>query len=96
MVGLAQAVLGAVDIDLFGGCTSQIPESINIDIVAEQGIRASALQLPIKSGVADQIIASNPYIKGLTSEAWLPGAADALKSGGQIIITSTSRNTAAT
>ncbi|SFL03892.1 LysM peptidoglycan-binding domain-containing protein [Pseudomonas sp. NFACC46-3] len=91
----SSSVEGPVVIDLFGGRTSQIPGAINIDIVAEQGIRASALQLPIKSGVADQIIASNPYIKGLTSEAWLPGAADALKSGGQLIINSTSRNTTA-
>lgn len=50
------------------------------------------MQLPIKSGVADQVIASNPYIKGLTSEAWLPGVADALKPGGQLIINATSRN----
>ncbi|VII90818.1 hypothetical protein [Pseudomonas sp. FG-3G] len=84
-----------VVIDLFGGRTSQIPGAINIDIVAEQGIRASALQLPIKSGVADQVVASNPYIKGLTSEAWLPGAADALKPGGHLIINATSRNTTA-
>ena len=31
----------------------------------------------------------------MTSEAWLPGAADALKPGGQLIINATSRNSTA-
>ncbi|MCP1293372.1 hypothetical protein NK214_24650, partial [Chromobacterium sp. S0633] len=80
-------------IDLFGGRASQIPGAINVDIVAEQGIRASALKLPIKSGIADQVISSNPYLPNGTGVMdWLPSAADALKPGGQLIINYTAKN----
>lgn len=50
-----------VVLDLFGGRALQTPGAINVDIVAQEGVCASAMQLPFKSGVADQVIASNPY-----------------------------------
>jgi filamentous hemagglutinin len=83
-------------LDLFGGKTSQIPGAINVDIIAESAVRASATKLPFKAGSVDQIIASNPYFpKGSGATGimdWLPEAANTLKPGGQIIINATERN----
>jgi hypothetical protein len=88
-----------VILDIFGGRVSQIPGAISVDIIAEgsSAIRASATQLPIKSGIADQIIVSNPYIKGLpvaerTIMQWLPEATRVLKPGEKIIINGTIDN----
>jgi filamentous hemagglutinin len=78
---------------LFGGKTSQIPGAINVDIIAEQGVRASASKLPFASGSVDQIVASNPYIPGGSGMMdFLPSTAEALKPGGQIIINATKGN----
>ena len=84
---------GRVVLDLFGGKTSQIPGAINVDITATQGVRASATQLPFRAGIADEVIASNPYIPGGGGMmAFLPEAAQTLKPGGQLIINATQRN----
>jgi hypothetical protein len=79
--------------DFFGGRTSQIPGAINVDIAATQGVRASATQLPFQAGIADEIIASNSFIPGGSGIMdFLPGAAQTLKVGGQVIINATHRN----
>jgi filamentous hemagglutinin len=94
--GLSAGIKGGTNpivLDLFGGRTSQIPGAINVDIIAEQGVRASASKLPFASGSVDQIIASNPYIPGGSGMMdFLPGVAETLKPGGQIIINATQRN----
>jgi hypothetical protein len=80
-------------LDLFGGKTSQTLGAINVDIVATDGVRASALQLPFKDGIADIVIATNPYIPGGTGMIdFLPEAARVVQPGGQIIVNSTLRN----
>ncbi|MES2407736.1 MAG: hypothetical protein V4528_10505 [Pseudomonadota bacterium] len=97
-IGKAAETIGVnggapIVLDLFGGRTSQIPGAINVDISAMQGIRASATKLPFQGGIADKVVASNPYIQGGSGIMdFLPGAADALKPGGQLIINATQRN----
>jgi len=82
-----------VVLDLFGGKTSQIPGAINVDIIAEEGIRASATKLPFASGSVDEIIVSNPFMNGTKSIMdWLPSASKTLKPGGQMIINATKNN----
>lgn len=82
-----------VVLDLFGGRTSQIPGAINVDIVAQEGVRASATQLPFRAGSADRIVASNPYLPGGSGIIdWLPGAVDTLRPGGTLTINSTPLN----
>lgn len=82
-----------VVLDLFGGRTSQTPGAINVDIVATEGVRASALQLPFKDGAAGTVIATNPYLPGASGMAdFLPEATRVLQPGGQMIINSTARN----
>ncbi|WP_417629440.1 LysM peptidoglycan-binding domain-containing protein [Paracidovorax cattleyae] len=82
-----------VILDLFGGRTSQIPGAINVDIVAQEGVRASATQLPFRANSADKIVASNPYLPdGSGIMDWLPGAAEALKPGGTLTINATPLN----
>ncbi len=75
-------------LDLFGGKISQIPEAINVDLIAESGIKASIAEvlpkLPRQS--IDQIIASNPQAY------FLEYAAPVLKPGGRIYINFTKRN----
>jgi len=36
-------MLTAVILDIFGGEISQVAEAINVDVIAKQGVRASAL-----------------------------------------------------
>lgn len=56
-------------------------------------MRASASQLPFRAGVADEVVASNPYIPGGRGMMdFLPEAAQTLKPGGQLIINATQRN----
>lgn len=75
-------------LDLFGGKNYQIPEAINIDLMAESGIKGSIpeilTQLPRES--IDEIIASNPQ------EYFLEYAAPIVKIGGRIYINATKRN----
>ena len=77
-----------ITLDLFGGKNSQIPEAINVDLIAESGIKASIAellpQLPRES--IDEIIASNPQAY------FLEYAAPILKPGGRIYINATKRN----
>jgi filamentous hemagglutinin len=80
-------------LDLFGGKTSQVPGAINVDVVAQDGVRGSALQLPFQDGSASQVIASNPYIPGVSGMMdYLPEASRVLQDDGQLIINSTARN----
>ena len=82
-----------VVLDLFGGRTSQVPGAINVDIVAQDGVRASATQLPFGTATVDRIVASNPYLPGGAGIMdWLPDAANALKSGGTLVINATELN----
>ncbi len=83
----------SIVIDLFGGRTSQIAGAINVDIAATSGIRADVTRgLPLASGVADEVIATNPYIPGLpagsnAANTWLPEAARVLRPGGRLTVT---------
>jgi hypothetical protein len=82
-----------ITLDLFGGKNSQNPGAINVDKVAKEGVQADARKLPFKSAVADEIIASNPYIKkGSGAMDWLPEATRTLKQGGRIYINFTKGN----
>jgi YD repeat-containing protein len=97
MIGIGFSALftrgSPVVLDLFGGATTRLSGAINVDIVAKEGVKASALQLPFRNGVADRIIASNPYIPGGGGMMdYLPEAARVLKPNGEIVINSTARN----
>ena len=83
----------SVVLDLFGGKTSQVPGAVNVDVIAQDGVRASALQLPFRDASAGQVIASNPYIPGGSGMMdYLPEASRVLQQDGQLIINSTARN----
>lgn len=85
----ARLILGQnITLDLFGGKTSQIPEAINVDKIAESGIKASVAELlpKLPRQSIDQIIASNPQA------FFLEYAAPVLKPGGRIYINATKRN----
>ncbi len=77
-----------ITLDLFGGKTSQIPEAINIDLIAESGIKASIAELlpKLPRQSIDEIIVSNPQAY------FLEYAAPVLKPGGRIYINATKRN----
>ena len=54
-----------ITLELFGGTTGQLPGAINIDIIAEQGIRADLLTDGlsfIPSNSVDEIVTFNPFI----------------------------------
>jgi hypothetical protein len=94
-VGIISALRRAgasIVIDLFGGQSSQIAGAINVDIAATSGIRANATRLPLATGVADEVIATNPYIPGLpagsnAANTWLPEATRILRPGGRLTVT---------
>lgn len=77
-----------ITLDLFGGKTSQIPKAINVDLIAESGIKASIAELlpKLPRQSIDQIIASNPQAY------FLEYTAPVLKPGGRIYINATKRN----
>jgi filamentous hemagglutinin len=83
-----------IALDLFGGERSQIPGAINVDFKALDGIRTDARNLPFASNTADEIIVSNPYIKGgnETMMDWLPEAGRVMKPGGEIYINVNANN----
>ncbi|MCP5014123.1 MAG: class I SAM-dependent methyltransferase [Ketobacter sp.] len=82
-----------VVIDLFGGKASQNPGAINVDLIAQEGIKASAFKLPFKPNSVDEIIVSNPFIPGSKGMMdFLPETAQALKPGGEFIVNFTKRN----
>lgn len=85
----AKLALGEeIIIDIFGGKNSQIPDGINVDLVAESGIRASVKSLPeiFPPGSASEIIASGPQAP------FLEEAALVLKQGGRIYINASKGN----
>jgi filamentous hemagglutinin len=100
LTGVGSAVVAAgrsgnrVILDVFGGRASQIRGAINVDIVATSGVRASATRLPFQSGVADEIIASNPFIPGSSGGIldFLPSVARVLKPGGRFVLNATKGN----
>lgn len=71
-----------ITLDLFGGKTSQVPDAINFDIVAEQGIKAQIADLGeiFPETSVDEIIATSPQAE------FLEQAARILKPGGRIYI----------
>jgi hypothetical protein len=75
-------------VDIFGGKASQIPDAINVDLIAEDGIRASVSDLPqiFPPGSVSEIIASGPQAP------FLEEAALVLKPGGRIYINATKGN----
>lgn len=77
-----------ITLDLCGGKNSQIPEAINVDLIAESGIKASIAELlpKLPRESIDEIIASNPQAY------FLEYAATILKPGGRIYINATKRN----
>lgn len=84
---------GKVSLDLFGGRDSQNQGAINVDKVAQSGVRADATRLPFETAAADAVIASNPYVPGGGGIMdWLPEAARALKLGGRLYVNATQGN----
>jgi len=88
-----------VTLELFGGQEGKIPGAINIDIIAEQGIRADILAEKltfIPDNSVDEIITFNPFIPaevgGTGIMDYLVDAARVLKPGGRIIINGTKNN----
>ena len=88
-----------ITLELFGGTTGQLPGAINVDIVAEQGIKADLLTdglsfIPDNS--VEEIVTFNPFIPkdagGTGILDYLPEAARTLEPGGQIIINGTTNN----
>jgi filamentous hemagglutinin len=78
---------------LFGGAKSQNPGAINVDLIAQEGVKASALKLPFKTSSADEVIASNPFMPGGKGAIdYLPEAARVAKPGAEIIVNFTKRN----
>jgi filamentous hemagglutinin len=64
-----------------------------VDLVAQEGVKASAIKLPFKSSSVDEVIASNPFIPGYQGAIdFLPKAARVAKPGSEIIINFTKRN----
>ncbi|HAG81738.1 MAG TPA: hypothetical protein DCL61_11355 [Cyanobacteria bacterium UBA12227] len=72
----------SLTLDLFGGRISQIPGAINIDMIAEEGIRATIADLVriFPDNSVDEIIASGPQAE------FLEEAARVLKPRGRIYI----------
>ena len=88
-----------ITLELFGGSKGQLPGAINVDIIAEQGIRADLLTdglsfIPDNS--VEEIVTFNPFIPkdagGTGILDYLPEAARVLEPGGQIIINGTTNN----
>ncbi|MCT7994236.1 hypothetical protein [Laspinema olomoucense] len=75
-------------VDLFGGTTSQILDAINVDCVAESGIKASVEDLGqiFPPGSVSEIVVSGPQ------SPFLEQAAMILKPGGRIYINATKGN----
>lgn len=75
-------------LDLFGGKVSQLAGEgfVSVDLVAINGVRASASNLPFKTGTISEIVASGPQAK------FLAEAARVLKPGGRIFINATKGN----
>ncbi|NJL97863.1 MAG: hypothetical protein HC924_03055 [Synechococcaceae cyanobacterium SM2_3_2] len=69
-------------LDIFGGSVSQLPGAVNVDIIAQEGIRASVAELPniVPPGSVSEIIASGPQAPFIEEVAGL------LKPGGTIFI----------
>ncbi len=85
------------NVELFGGKTGQVPGALNIDVIAENGLRADITRPLVVTGQASEITAFNPYLEigTRTTMQWLPNAARILKPGGRIIISGTKRNSCA-
>ncbi len=86
-------------LELFGGKTAKVEGAINVDRIAEKGIRADIIidKLSfIPNNRVDEIIVFNPYIPkeigGNGILDYLPEAARILKIGGEIIISGTRNN----
>jgi len=92
-ISLLSSLGRKVVVDLFGGRASQVKGAINVDIAAEDGIRADVMKgIPLKSSIVDEILVTNPYIPGAATgskaaNTWLSEAARVLKPGGRMIVT---------
>jgi len=83
-------VEGVRKIDLMGGKVSQLGDDfVNVDIIAEKGIRGSATDLSkfIRPNSIDEIVCSNPQAE------FIEQASKILKKNGKIYINGTEKNT---
>ena len=81
-----------ITLELFGGATGQLSGAINVDIIAEQGIKADLLTDGlsfIPNNSVEEIVTFNPFIPRDAGGAgildYLPEAARTIKPGRQII-----------
>jgi RHS repeat-associated protein len=93
----------SVSLELFGGKTGQLKNSINIDIEATQGVKANILTDKlsfIPDNTVDEITTFNPFIPkeygGTGISDYLEEAARVVKPGGKIIISGEFSNKFAT
>ena len=85
-VGTVLARSSNVTVDLFGGARSQIDNAINVDLIAEAGVRASSEALPFADTSVNTLVASGPQGRFLSE------ASRVLAPGGRLFINGTRRN----
>ena len=79
-------------VEFFGGASPKVRGALNVDLIAEQGLRGSVddffkfARNQNLLGTVDEIVASGPQAN------FLEASSELLKSGGQLIINSTKRN----
>jgi RHS repeat-associated protein len=92
--GMLYCSTAPIKIEPFGGKTGLLKDHINLDIVADRGIKTDLTQpIPLPNNVS-QAVVNNPYINNPTASimSWLPNVAEVIKPGGKIILNGTTSN----
>jgi len=84
--GASLGIQAGRTVDLFGGARSQIDNAVNVDLVAEVGVRASTDALPFADSSIRTVVASGPQAPFLSE------ASRVLEPGGQLFINATKGN----